>query len=215
MATEAGAPSNQPVFFVYLDVADDQTWIWTGAVGVTLPAIPADPLLSTSRTFIAGADIGSISNITHAADGTVKQIQLYLANADFTDTATDDFVNDVSMWSRRLAVVWIGYLDGTTFAPVASPRRLATCLMTHCATTDGAQPGITLTLSSQSAVNGQRANGWLLADAHQRTFYASDTALQYIPQMVGKELRFGSPDDKVSRGGGITRQVASRAQNAV
>lgn len=196
MATAAAAPVNSPFFMVHCDVVGDQFWGWTGQADRSF-TIAGDPLLSAGQIFVASGSIGAISDITLGSDGAVEAMTLTLFNADFTDPTTYDFVNSVEKWSRRAAVVWLGFVTTATGAIVADPVRCASMQMTHVAVTDGASPALVVKLASRAASNGARANGWLLADGHQQVFYAGDTALSYITQLVGKELRFGVPGDAV------------------
>lgn len=202
-AAEAAKLVNYPFFMVYLDVAGDPLWAWTGRADASF-TVATDPLLAGGRIFLGSADIGSVSNISHAADGAIAALTLTLDHADFTDATTADFVNNVDRWSHRTGVVWFGYVTPATGAIVAPPIRLMTARMTHVGATDGGSPGISVKLAAKSATDGQRSSGWTLADAHHRAFFPGDTALQYAPQLQGKELRFGTPGDPVSRatGGG-------------
>lgn len=201
MAAEAAKPVNAPFFMVYLDVAGDPLWAWSGRQDASF-TVPGDPLLAAPQVFVGSADIGSVSDLTHAADGAVASLTLTLGHADFTDATTADFVNSVDRWSQRLGVVWLGYLVDRTGAIVAAPTRLMTARMVHVAVADGSSPGIAVKLASKHTSDGQRASGWKFADAHQQAFYPGDTALQFAPQLQGKELRFGTPNDTIARGGG-------------
>lgn len=196
MATAAAAPVNSPFFMVHCAVLGDPFWGWTGQADRSF-TIAGDPLLSAGQVFVASGSIGAISDITLGSDGAVESMTLTLFNADFTDPTTYDFVNSVDKWSRRLAVVWLGFVTTATGAIVADPIRCATMRMVHVAVTDGSSPAIIVKLASKAASDGARANGWLLANGHQQVFYPTDTALSYITQLVGKELRFGVPGDSV------------------
>lgn len=212
MQAAAQAGYNQPFYLVHLDVLGDPLWAWTGRTSVTV-TVAGDPLLNAGQTFLPAADIGSISGISHGADGSIQTMTLTLNNADFTDQATGDFVRNIGDWSRRLAVVWIGFTDPAAGTVIASPVRLLTGRMIGVQASDGTRPGIAVKVAGKSAYDGERASAWLLGQAHQEAFYAGDRALEFIPQMVGKELRFGT-GDPVSRGlgGTIGRGVQAAGQ---
>ena len=193
MAAEAAKAVNLPFLMIYLDVAGDPLWAWTGQVDINM-TVASDPLLASGRTFVGSADVGSVSEVAHAADGAVQSVTLSLGHVDFTDPDSYDFINYVDKWSQRLAVIWIGYIDTVAGTIIADPARLMTGRMAHVAASDGSQPSITLKIVSKTAQDGLRANGWVLADAHQQAFYPGDKALEFVPQLVGKELRFGTPD---------------------
>ena len=198
LQTAASAPVNVPVLFVYLDVVDDPLLAWSGRGDIEITG-SADPLLSLDPTFFGLGAIASVSGVTHSAAGGIQDVTLILNYADFEDDATQAFVNDNAKWNRRPAVIWTSYLDTTTGTLIAPPIRLATMRMIGARMVDGAEPQIAIRCAAKATVDGQRANGWKTADAHQQAFWPDDRALAFIPLLVGKELRFGVADN-VSRG---------------
>ncbi|WP_426163115.1 hypothetical protein [Sandarakinorhabdus sp. DWP1-3-1] len=213
MQTAASASVNQPFYLVHLDVVGDPLWAWTGRGNLTVTVV-GDPLLSGGRTFVGAADIAAVQGLTHAADGSVQTMTMMLGNADFTDPAAYEFVNTEASWSRRLAVIWAGFVSTATGLPVADPVRIMTGRLLHVSSTDGAQPSIVVKVAAKSGYDGQRASNWQLAGAHQKAFYPGDNALDFIPQLVGKELRFGTPDAvqrSMGVGGSIGRGLAAGA----
>lgn len=201
MATAAAAAANVPFWMVYLDVAGDPLWAWTANFDQTF-TVASDALLSSGQTFLGLAAVGSVSDIIHSADGRISAMTLSLTHVDFSGGEAYDFVSNVASWSQRQAVVWKGFYNAAAGTVVADPVRVTTARMVHVSITDGAQPGIVLKLAGKSASDGQRASGQLLADAHQLTIWPGDTALRFINQLVGKELRFGQPYDAVKGGAG-------------
>lgn len=204
--TAADARQNIPLNFVYLDVAGQPLWAWSGRGDLTVTSA-TDPLLSGGQTFMGAGDIGSIGTITHAADGSVQSMQLGLSYTDLVDAEASDFINDVGAWSQRDAVVWQAFARtvGGGAVLVDVPFRLMTARMVHVSSTNGKSPRIVVRLASRAATDGQRASRWRLADAHQRAFYPSDGALSYIPLLMNRELRFGIGDNnpRVPGGGNI------------
>jgi hypothetical protein len=207
----AQARVNQPFLMIYLDVAGDPVWAWTGKAPLTI-TLPSDPILSTTRTFVGAGDVASVSGITHAADGSVQSVTLALGQADYSDPSMLSFVNTEANWSRRTAVVWMGFVDVNTGAAI-TPVRMLTGRMTSVTAADGAKPGVVVKISSKAAYDGGRRSGWQLTDKHQKTFWPGDAALIFVPQLVAKELRFGVAD-QVQRtkgtGGASSINVAER-----
>lgn len=199
----ADARQNVPVALVYLDVVGQPLWAWSGHGDLTITS-SGDPLLSGGRTFIGAGDVASIGNITHAADGSVQTLQLGLSYANLAATEAAEFVNDVSAWSQRLAVVWQAFARTVPGSGVLVdvPFRLATMRIQHAQINAGNQSAISLKLASRAAQDGQRASGWRLTDAHQRAFFSGDGALSYIPLLMQRELRFGVRDNGVQTPGG-------------
>lgn len=199
----ADAPHNMPLTFVYLDVAGDPLWAWSGRAPITI-TVPSDPLLAGGQTFIGAGDVGQVGAITHAADGSVQTMQLSLGYADLSSADALGFVNDVASWSQRPAVVWQAFarLDAAGGVLIDAPFRMMTARMIYVGTVNGKSPALSIKLASKSATDGQRASGWRLADAHQQRFYAGDTALAYIPQLMNRELRFGVRDNTPGTPGG-------------
>lgn len=214
MALATLQPDNAPFYLVWLDVVGDPTWAWTGPFDRQF-SIPGDPLLNTPQNFIGAGNIAAISGVTHNADGTVAAMTMLLNDPDFTDNSANDFINNIDLWFRRPAVVWLGFYEVATGLAVANPVRIFTGEMRHTSVTDGATPSIALKVVGKAVSQGLRANGWSLSDAHQKAFYPADTALQYILQLVGKELRFGVANDRINQGGsnalarfgGVVQQV--------
>lgn len=200
-AAEAASSVNLPVFFGYLDVSGQPLWAWTGQHDVSL-TIASDPLLSSAQVFVGAGQVGGVSGIEHGADGTIRSMTLTLGFVDFSDPDAYDFVNFVDRWSQRQAVIWLGFVDRATGTVVADPVRLVTGRMVHVATTDGVHPGIVVKVSGKSTSDGQRSSGWVLANAHQVLFWPGDLALEFVPQLVGKELRFGVAGNATPSGGG-------------
>lgn len=210
----ADAAVNQPIFLVYLDVAGDPVWAWTGHGNLPITAA-GDPLLAGGRTFMGTGEIGGVGAITHASDGSVQSMALTLAGADLSSPDFTAFVNDVAAWSQRPAVVWKAFARTVPGSGVLvdPPFRMMTGRMIHVATSNGRQPGIAVKIAARSAMDGQRISNWKLADAHQQAFYPGDRALSFIPQLIGKELRFGVRDNSPSQPtGGATDAVHPRNQ---
>lgn len=192
----ADADVNVPVTLVYLDVAGDPAWAWSGHGELTL-TVAGDPLLAAGATFVGVGEIGSVGQITHGADGSIQSMELALSQVDMTTGEPAAFSNSVSAWSQRRAVVWRAFVrnDGAGGVLVDAPFRMMTARMTHVAFVNGARPSLSIRLSTQSAADGQRVSGWRMADAHQQRFWPDDTALAYIPALMQREMRFGVRDN--------------------
>lgn len=201
--TAAEARQNIPITLVYLDVAGDPVWAWSGRGDLTVTAA-GDPLLAGGRTFMGVGDVGSVGTITHAADGSIQSMSLGLNYTDMVSAEATSFVNDVGSWSQRPAVVWKAFArtDGAGGFLIDVPFRILTGRMQHVANTNGSTTELIVRVASRAGTDGQRASRWRLADAHQRAFYPTDGALSYIAVLIQRELRFGIPGPAVSQGGG-------------
>lgn len=193
-----------PAWFTYLDVAGDPLWACTLRRSPTV-TVATDPLLSGGQTFLGMGGVAEVSDMVQADDGTVQEVSMSLLYADFTDEAAADLLNDPTQWSMRAGVVWFGFYTPASGAIVANPFRVMTGRMVHVAAVDGATPGLVVKLRGRAAEDGLRVAGWMLSGAHQETFYAGDRALEFVPQLGAKELRFGQPDTIARVGGGSAR----------
>lgn len=199
----ADAPQNVPLTLVYLDVAGDPAWAWSGHGDLTM-TVANDPLLAGGATFLGVGDIGSIGQITHAADGSIQNMQISLGRVDMTTGEPAAFANNVASWSHRRAVVWraFGRTDASGGVLIDPPFRLMTARMVHVGIINGREPSLAVKLASKAATDGQRASGWKMADAHQQRFWPGDTAFAFIPLLMQLELRFGVRSNIPSVGGG-------------
>lgn len=188
--TEAAKATIFPVWLVYLDVSGDPLWAWTGNFDIQVTAA-ADPLLVTTRTFVATYQMGEISDISQDSDGAMQRVTLAITEADFqADAGAVSFISAPADWNMRTAVIWMAFLNESTGALVSSPFRLMSGRMDNARLVDGKGGGISIEIISKK-VDGKRANGWRLTDAHQQRLFAGDRACEYPPYLVNQDMKFG------------------------
>lgn len=198
------ASANQivrPVFFCWLDIADDPLWAWTGTYPIDMGSGNTDELLDGQTFQAVGvmAEIGAVED----SEGGGSPLQLQFPATDPAQPLFEQIISDARKWQYRDAVFWFSYVDGDGVL-LYEPRRLRTGKMDDLKLVhpeDGARISLSIgghTSHAQRSLDSRYIEQRDLIDP-------TDSSQDWVHDLANKNPAIGPGDQNGGGGGGRDR----------
>lgn len=194
-ASEAEAVVVRPVWFVYLDIADDPLKMWTGPMGITLSSTGDSTLDGDWLSSSGLADIGEIVEDENGSGPT----RLEMSGVDPALPLFKQVIADGRVWRRRRAVIWLSYMNDAG-ALAYTPQRQKVGRMDDLRMVQGEDSAlITLNIEGFAARSGD-ALGTRYSE--QRDIDPTDKSQDWVHDLANKRADIGSTGQTAASGGG-------------